>query len=74
MIEKPQKYQPYHQVRYEYEYKYEYLASEEILPFNPRRMIKQTIFTWKRVLKTDKDNGRSREKQVKVLKVLKPYV
>ena len=49
-------------------HKDEYLTGEDILSSNQRQIIEQTEFTGKSFWKTNKNNWRSREKQVKALK------
>ena len=49
LIEKLQKYQPYHQAKIN---KYEYLSGEEILPSNQKQIIEQAKFTYSPLGKT----------------------
>ena len=58
LIEKLQKYQPYHQAKIN---KYEYLSGEEILPSNQKQIIEQAKFTYSPLGKTFEKN-----KQLKI--------
>ena len=52
-------------------HKYEYLTGEDTLPSNQQQMIEQAkllILLWEKLLKINKNNWRSRQKQVEVLR------
>ena len=72
LIEKLQKYQPYHHVKF----KYEYLTGEELLPSNQKQIIEQAKYAYsplgkasEKLIKTIEDQ---RIKQVDALSTLKP--
>ena len=52
-------------------HKYEYLTGEDTLPSNQQQMIEQAkllILLWEKLLKINKNNWRSRQKQVEALR------
>ena len=73
LIERLQKYQLYHQA------KYEYLTGEEILPSNQQQIIEQAKFTlsplgkaFEKQTKTNEDQGKKQVNALTFLESLKP--